>query len=240
MAKGHGRYLDNTATLANSFEPKLLKTGKVIRGYAGVALVPTSTPSSHSRAGKTITNLRLLDVLCQQGLVVYQDEMEPEDLRRLLAWRAQFLKGEGGGAEGPKIVSLDTFLREMNVTRANGRILSGKAYLKGHASSDLKQYVDELLTKQKEMGYRVVPSKIGKEAEHGHKVAIFIPPRPLFVPKVLQELNKIVREALGGALRQIAKITAHSLGYEPWDRANALKHQANIRAIGLWGQEGKH
>ena len=240
MKKGNAHYLDDTATLANSFEPRLLKTGKVIRGYAGVALIPKSTPSSHSRLGSSITNLHLLDILCQQGLVVYQDEMEPKDLQRLLAWRAQFLKGEGVGAEGPKVVTLDTFLREMKVTKTNGRPLTSKALAHGHVSTDLRKYVDELLSKQREMGYHVVPTKIGRQAERGRKIAIFIPPRPLFVPKVLQKLNKIVKDALGEALQQVVRITAHSLGYEPWDERGIRRHKANIRAIGLWGQEGKH
>jgi len=235
IAKGNDHYLDDDGTFADSFQPRLMKTGKVIGGYAGVALIPSSTPSAHSRAGRVITNLRLLDILCQQGMIVYADEMDPKALRRLLAWRAQFLeKGRENAISVP--ISLGRFLKEMDITHSNGRVVTAKEYREGRLSYDLRMYIDDQIKKAHLYGYRVqLPSRADKGPER--KPVIFIPPRPLFVPPVIARLKKVARDALGDALRQIVKITAHSLGYEPWDPASVHRHEANIRAIGLWGQE---
>lgn len=245
IAKGNDHYLDDDGTFADSFQPRLMKTGKVIGGYAGVALIPSSTPSAHSRAGRVITNLRLLDILCQQGMIVYADEMDPKALQRLLAWRAQFLEEDRSPLTTVSLRGylkwLDTWLGATKATYP--RYMTALSRMKRGArlsedDQDLLRYVDEKVGQARGMGFRVVNYRsVAGQLDKGRKPVIFIPPRPLFVPPVLARLKRVARDALGDALRQIVKITAHSLGYEPWDPASVHRHEANIRAIGLWGQE---
>lgn len=84
----NGGFLFDTGKLVGSFEVVLEKHSAGRSGAAGVAIKPDPTAqTSHTTSGGVMNNLELINMLCQTGIVKYADEMDPEALQRLMAWR---------------------------------------------------------------------------------------------------------------------------------------------------------
>ena len=239
--KGHNTFLDGQGyddrpggpvSFLDSLEPVLLKGNQPVYGgwsrggYSGVGLIPKKLPSTHSTARAKITNWKLINVLCQQGLVMSKEQLGPEKVKRIMIWRRK------------------NFGREMY--RLNDSIATGVERWDESSGSYIPETDDSWAAIYKD-AIRAGRHRESTKSTHQEKwwkthalkqalgdtgkPFLFIPPRPLFTEPATERLAAMTEEIMMYVLNRAVQITVHTLGYEPWRPDSWAKVKAHIATI---------
>jgi len=220
-AEGHApdTFLHDDGRLLENMEVELAKGSPGRSGYAGVQIVPGSGRGSHGK----MEQFRLFSILCQEGLVLYADQMDPEKLRKLLAWRFWKFPVE-------KMPVL--FGEKLEREKRSGKIAPG-AYDADDmvAAGYFRTKKGGWYPTQRLRQFRKAMQKIDAEKAKGRKLVLLIPPRPMFSSEIVAELDKTIGDALRRWHREAVRIAVHALGYQVWTSASSRKQLADMRAI---------
>ncbi len=259
-------FLNDTGSLIDDLEVVLATPASRGRqGYSGVILRDKGDRwSSHSGGlsspdglgggaggGNDIGMWRLLNILCQTGLVLYADDLTPEGLRRIMAFRDRFFKGAEGFtgksaddalARGP-ITDEEYFTKYGGLTQRDGVWYDGtrqatkqtlEAAREGaaRARSDAPSIVGEAavwdrVEQSRDRWRRLRGAGVGRD-EGGKGPVVFIPPRPFMNEATRKRIDQEASLIAQKYFSKAAEVTSAALRAERWEPE---RHQADLRAI---------
>jgi len=202
-------FLADTGTFAESLGVVLRKS---TRGAIAIGIEASGDPSSHT-VYSPISNWDLINLLCNTGLEMYADDLSPDALAKLMAWRSLHF----GGREGAEVD--EATADEPYTDPETGKVTTLREYAKrgrgisGRAERRLRQ------TRKEVLGLK------------GRKPVLFIPPRPLMTNEVQEDLARAARELTAQYFGQRGIVIANALSGGHWGPALLMKTKAELAAI---------
>jgi hypothetical protein len=254
-------FLYDTGELADGLEVVLAKpatSGR--RGFAGFIIRDKGERfSSHSGGlnsdsglgdgaggGNAIGMWRLLNILCSTGLAIYADQLTPQQLRRIMAFRDKFFAGAREASGGRK--TDQAWIAEAYPEWTRDDATGG--YVDEHGRQVPQNDIDFAASVQPgspgkgwdtavETMRQTRRSALGVSSEEREretrkaKPIIFIPPRPLMTDEMRKQLETYAKELSLLYFRKTLAITAAVIGSEPWSPATVSKHAADMSRVEL-------